>query len=227
MPTSPSTTMPRHFEQEARNRVRRMPTRGSYSRDEIYPIVDQAMICHVGIVQDGQPFVIPTLHARRGDEILLHGASTSRLMRYVQEGNPVCITVTHTDGIVLARSVFHHSINYRSAVLFGTGYLVTGDEAKNEALKAFTDRIMPGRWDDARLPTAVELKATSVVAVTIESASAKVRVGPPGDDDEDYALPVWAGVVPLAEHAGTPIADPKLTEGIAVPDYITAYVEGK
>ena len=220
-----SKTTEGHFEKSARNRVRRIPDRGQYNKDEIYPIVDQAMICHVGIVQDRQPFVIPTLHARRGDEILLHGASTSRLMKHVEAGEPVCITITHTDGIVLARSVFHHSINYRSAVLFGTGYLVTETDAKAAALKSFTERIMPGRWDDARQPTPNELKATSVVAVTIDSASAKVRVGPPGDDEEDYALPIWAGVVPLTQGVDAPVADPRLTDGIEVPGYISEYVQ--
>ena len=209
------------------NRVRRVPKRGLYDKKTIYGIVDDALICHAGFVQDGRPFVIPTMHARRGDEILLHGATTSRLIRHVQAGNEICVTMTHLDGIVLARSVFSHSLNYRSAVLFGRGYLVEGDEATLEALELFTERLMPGRWADARSPNREELKATAVVAIPIEMASAKVRSGPPADDEEDYALPVWAGVLPIEQVVGPPEADGRLAEDINVPDYVVKFRSGR
>ena len=214
------------FPQTAQNRVRRMPTRGAYDKATIYPIVDEALICHVGLIEAEQPVVIPTLHARDGDQILLHGATTSRLLRYAATGAPLCITVTHVDGLVLARSIFHHSINYRSAVLFGRGVLIEGEAAKLAALERFTEKLIPGRWDDARMPNAVELKATSVVAVTIESASAKIRTGPPKDDEEDYALSVWAGVLLLHQSVGEPLPDPAARTEIRVPDYIVNYRQG-
>ena len=214
------------FPQTAQNRVRRMPTRGAYDKATIYPIVDEALICHVGLIEAEQPVVIPTLHARDGDQILLHGATTSRLLRYAATGAPLCITVTHVDGLVLARSIFHHSINYRSAVLFGRGVLIEGEAAKLAALERFTEKLIPGRWDDARMPNAVELKATSVVAVTIESASAKIRTGPPKDDEEDYALSVWSGVLLLHQSVGEPLPDPAARTEIRVPDYIVNYRQG-
>ena len=194
------------FELTERNRVRRVPKRGHYDRATIDPIVDEALICHVGFVQDGQPFVIPTLHARAGDEILLHGAVTSRLIQHIQAGNPVCITCTLVDGLVLAHSVFDHSINYRSAVLFGCGRLLEGEEEKLHALQVFTEKLLPGRWQDARQPNGRELKATAVAALTIESASAKIRSGPPSDEAEDADWPAWCGVLPLAQTVGQPQA---------------------
>lgn len=212
------------FTPTEKNRVRRVPNRGAYDTATIYPIVDEALICHVGLVQEGEPVVIPTLHARRGDEILLHGATTSRLMQYAAAGHPLCLTMTLVDGLVLARSVFHHSVNYRSAVLFGRGQLVP-DAQKLAYLAHFTEKLLPGRWDDVRAPNAAEFKATAVVAVTIESASAKVRTGPPKDDEEDYALPVWAGVLPIQQAFGELVADPKLREGIAVPGYLQEYMK--
>ncbi len=193
------------FEVTPLNRVRRLPDRGRYDRDTIFPIVDAGLICHVAFVVDGRPFVIPTLHARDGDTLLLHGASTSRMLRHMAHGGEVCVTVTHVDGLVLAKSVFNHSVNYRSAVLFGRGRLVEDDAGKMAALAAFTEKILPGRWADARLPNPIELKATSVIAVDIESASAKVRTGPPHDDDADLDLPVWAGVLPITHATGAPI----------------------
>jgi nitroimidazol reductase NimA-like FMN-containing flavoprotein (pyridoxamine 5'-phosphate oxidase superfamily) len=214
------------FTKTTRNQVKRIPKRGHYDKETIYDIIDQALICHVSFVVEGQPFVIPTLHARQGDNLLLHGARTSRMIKHLQAGQAACINITLVDGLVLARSVFHHSINYRSVVLFGKGHLVA-DEDKMEALELFTERIMPGRWDDARQPNPQEFKATSVVAIPMESASAKVRVGPPGDDEEDYELPIWAGVVPLRQQVGTPQADPLLRDGIPLPDYITSYVKGR
>ena len=214
------------FPKTPRNRVRRHPERGRYDPSEIYPIVDAALICHVGFVHDQQPVVIPTLHARQGDTILLHGAKGSRLLRHVEAGGDVCITITLVDGIVLARSVFNHSINYRSAVIFGRGTPIDDEQARLEALAAFTERLIPGRWADARQPSAVELRQTSIVAVPIESASAKIRSGPPKDDADDLDLPIWAGVVPLYQASGPPIADPSLRAGVAVPGYIHDFIHG-
>ena len=208
------------YPKTARNKVKRLPERGHYDAATIYPIVDAALICHVGFALDGQPYVIPTLHARRDDTILLHGAKGSRLLRHIQSGGEVCITITLIDGIVLARSVFHHSINYRSVVLFGKGAVIADDQLRLQALEAFTERLIPGRWQDARLPNALELKQTTIVAVPIASASAKLRTGPPGDEDDDLDLPVWAGILPIRQIAGAPVADPQLKPGVELPDYI-------
>jgi hypothetical protein len=180
-----------------RTRVRRLPDRGRYDCETIYGILDEALICHVGFVQDGQPFVIPTLHARIGDALLLHGATTSRLLGHIAAGGEVSVAATIVDGLVLAKSVFHHSVNYRSVVLFGRGELVQGDAEKLAALEAFTEKLLPGRWQEARQPNRVELKATAVVRIAVEEASAKIRTGGPKDDPEDLALGVWAGVIPL------------------------------
>jgi nitroimidazol reductase NimA-like FMN-containing flavoprotein (pyridoxamine 5'-phosphate oxidase superfamily) len=206
-----------------RNRVKRAPDRGIYEREAIYEIVDEALYCHVGFVQDGQPFVIPSIHARDGDNLLLHGATSSRLIRHVQEGNEVCVAITFMDGLVLARSIYSHSMNYRSAVVFGSGWLVEGDEATLRALEVLSDHVMPGRWQDSRKPNDKELKATAVVAISIESASAKVRTGPPNDEDEDYDLPVWAGVLPLQQRFLDPERDPRSTRDIVLPEYIINY----
>lgn len=209
------------------NRVRRLPKRGAYDKETVYAIVDDALICHVGMIENDRPVVIPTIHARDGDNILLHGASTSRMLNHVGAGHDICITVTHLDGLVLARSVFHHSMNYRSAVLFGKGSLIEDPDEKMKALEIFTEKLIPGRWDDARQPTANESKATHIVSVEIDMASAKVRVGPPGDDDEDYALDVWAGVLPMRTVFGALDVDPLLKEDIGVPEYLTAYQASK
>jgi len=203
-----------------------MPARGVYDKATIYPIVDEALICHVGLIEADQPVVIPTLVARDGDQILLHGATTSRMLRYAATGAPLCIAVTHIDGLVLARSIFHHSVNYRSAVLFGRGTLIEDDAAKLAALARFTEKLIPGRWDDARVPNAVELKATAVIAVAIESASAKIRTGPPKDDEEDYALDVWAGVLPLHQTVGELLPDERLDPAIGAPPYLHNYRRG-
>jgi uncharacterized protein len=211
------------FPKTSRNNVKRHPERGSYDPAIIYPIIDEALICQVGFVQDHQPYVIPTLHARQGDTILLHGAKGSRLLRHLETGSDVCIAITLLDGIVLARSAFSHSINYRSVVLFGRGSMILGDTARLQALETFTERLMPGRWQDVRPPNAVELKQTTIVAVTIDSASAKVRTGPPKDNQDDLDLPVWAGVLPLHQIGGIPAADPQLRNGIEVPEYIRDY----
>ena len=215
------------FPKEERNQVRRMPKRGQYDKETIYPIIDEALLCHVGFVDNsvegGQPFVIPTIHARRGDSIILHGAKASRLLKHLHAGNPVCITMTLLDGLVLARSVFHSSMNYRSVVLFGSGRALENEDEKMAALEVLTEHLARGRWADARLPTPQELAATTVIEVEIESASAKVRTGPAGDDEEDYALPIWAGVVPLQQQALPPINDPRLLDGVVIPGYAAAY----
>jgi hypothetical protein len=209
-----------NFTKTRRNTVRRLPKRRSYDADTIYPIIDEAKICHVGFALEGQPFVIPTIHARHEDSIYLHGSKNSRMLEHIQAGNPICITITLLDGLVLARSVFHSSMNYRSVVLFGCGKLVEGSEAKLRALEILTDHVVQGRWEDARRPTRKELNATTVIEMPIDSASAKVRTGPPGDDEEDYALPIWAGVLPLRQQALPLIPDPRLSDGIPVPDYL-------
>ena len=215
------------FPKTAQNKVRRIPKRGAYDKATVYAIVDDALICHVGMVEGDRPFVIPTIHARQGDNILIHGATTSRMLNYIAAGRELCITVTHLDGLVLARSAFHHSMNYRSAVLFGKGELVEDSAEKMEALRLFTEKLIPNRWDDARQPNAKELKATSIVRIPIELASAKVRTGPPGDDDEDYALDVWAGVLPIRTVFGQFEADEKLKAGVAIPEYLTRYAATK
>src|ERR1044071_9762571 len=179
------------FSKTAKTRINRLPKRGHYDRETIYQILDEALICHVGFVQNGQPFVIPINFARVDDTIILHGAKASRLLKHIEAGNPVCIEATIVDGLVLARSVFNHSVNYRSVVLFGTGKLIEEEQEKLAALKAVTEHLIPGRWQEARLPNRKELNATRVVSIKIEEASAKLRLGPPIDEQEDYVLPVW------------------------------------
>ncbi len=207
------------YPRSSRNTVKRVPKRGHYDQETIFAILDAGFLAHVGFEADGQPFVIPTAYGRKGDMIYLHGATTSRLIKSGQEGIQMCITVTHLDGIVLARSAFHHSMNYRSAVLFGTATLVP-DEDKEDALFVISEQILKGRWDESRLPNTKELKATSVLAFQIEEASAKIREGGPGDEPEDYALPIWAGVVPIQQVFGEPVPDEVLTPGILVPESV-------
>ncbi|MDQ6811497.1 MAG: pyridoxamine 5'-phosphate oxidase family protein [Actinomycetota bacterium] len=207
-----------------RVRLRRKRERGSHERSVIDSILDEALIAHLGIVeQDGQPFVIPTLHARCGDIVYVHGSSASRTLRALTSGAPVCLTVSLLDGLVLARSAMHHSANYRSVMLIGQASSVDEPEQKLAAFKAIVEHIVPGRWQDVRPPTAKEMKATAVLAIPIERASAKVRTGPPLDDEEDYALRAWAGVVPLLSRAGAPEPDPRLPAGISPPAYASAY----
>ena len=184
-----------------RTRVRRERERGRYDRETIDAILDEALYCHLGFVVDGQPYVIPTLHARQGDLVYVHGSSASRMLRHAASGAPMCLTVTLLDGLVLAKSVFNHSIDYRSVVVLGTARQVEDDE-KREALRLFTEHIAPGRWEEARQPTPVELKATAILALPLDEASAKVRTGPPEDEPEDVDLPVWSGVVPIHLAAG-------------------------
>jgi nitroimidazol reductase NimA-like FMN-containing flavoprotein (pyridoxamine 5'-phosphate oxidase superfamily) len=197
-----------------RTRVRRAPKRADYSRETIDAILDESLVAHLGFAVDGQPYVIPTLHARVGEIVYIHGSSASRMIRALDDGVPACLTVTLIDGLVLARSAFHHSMNYRSAVVLGQARPVEGREELLAALEAFTERLVPGRWGEVRPPSRQELKGTRVLAMDLAEASAKVRTGPPVDDDEDYALDVWAGVIPLALTAGPPAADPKLAPGI-------------
>ncbi|MEA2292901.1 MAG: uncharacterized protein QOE86_540 [Solirubrobacteraceae bacterium] len=205
-----------------RVRVRRNAKRGDYQRETIDAVLDEALICHLGFVHDGQPYVIPTLHARLGDDVLIHGSAASRALKTLTAGAPLCLTITLVDGLVLARSAFHHSMNYRSVVLLGTARLIEGDDEKTAALEAFTEKLVPGRWDQVRWPTRQELKGTRVLSMPIDEASAKVRTGPPIDDDEDYALDTWAGVVPLALTAGAPAPDPQLRGGIELPAHVRA-----
>ncbi len=205
------------------NRIRRVPKRGQYDKDTIYRILDEGLVCHVGIVEDGQPVVIPMNYARRDDTVVLHGAPASRLLKHVQAGRQVCVTVTLLDGLVLARSVYHHSMNYRSVVVFGRGRLIEAEQEKLAALEVLTEHILPGRWRDARRPNRQELDATVVVSIAIESASAKVRTGPPVDDEDDYQLPVWAGVLPIGQQALPPVNDPRLRADIPVPPSVSHY----
>lgn len=204
------------YRRTERNRVKRLPARASHERDTVHAILDAALVCHLGFVVDGQPFVIPTLHARIGDEVYVHGSSRSRTLEALASGVDVCLTVTLMDGLVLARSAFHHSVNYRSVTAFGRARPVAGDDEKTAALRAFTERLYPGRWDEVRPPNASELKATHVLALPLDEAVAKVRTGGPIDDADDMALPVWAGVVPLALAGGAPVVDPQVAPGITL-----------
>jgi len=211
------------FTTTARTTLRRLPKRGSFERRAVYEILDEGFVCHVGFLQEGQPFVIPTAYGRAGDELYLHGARASRMLKALAEGTDVCVTVTLVDGLVLARSAFHHSINYRSVVIFGRARVVESDEEKTRALRAFTEHVMPGRWADVRRPTPQELAATLVLALPLSEASAKIRTGPPIDDEEDYQLPVWAGVLPLRAAAGVPEPDPRLPAGTRLPEYVEGF----
>ncbi len=211
------------FTRKDRNRIKRLPKRGHYDRETIHRILDEALICHVGFVEKGQPYVIPINFARVDDRIVLHGAKASRLLKHIEAGHPICVEVTIVDGLVLARSVFNHSVNYRSVVVFGTGRLIDDDQEKLAALQAVTEHLIPGRWREARLPNRKELNATSVVSINIDEASAKVRMGPPIDDEEDYNLPVWAGILPLQEMPLTPIRDELQLENIPLPEYVSQY----
>jgi uncharacterized protein len=200
-------TVPEQLRKTPRIKLRRLPKRGAHDRPTIDAILDEALISHIGFVHDGRPAVIPTLHARLGDKVLIHGSAASRMLRALATGIDLCLTATLIDGLVLARSAFHHSVNYRSVVLYGQARLITEPEAKERALEAFTDRLVAGRWADVRWPTRKELKATTVLTLPIAEGSAKVRSGPPIDDEPDYALDVWAGVVPLTLTRGEPVQD--------------------
>jgi len=215
--------VPENFSPTERTRVVREPHRGVYDREAIYKILDEGMVCHVGFAMDGQPYVIPTMYARVDDAIYFHGSAASRMLRGAASGIPVCVTVTLVDGLVLARSVFNHSMNYRSVVAVGNAVLVEAPDEKLEALRAFTEKIVRGRWNDARQPTDKELKATSILRLPLAEVSAKTRTGPVQDDEADYGLPVWAGVVPLRMEGGVPIRDERCDAAIPVPEYAKAY----
>src|SRR4051794_23599100 len=207
-----------------RSRVRRAPARADYDRATIDAILDEALVAHLGFAVDGQPYVIPTLHARIGDAVYVHGSAASRMVTLLGAGLPVCLTATLLDGLVLARSAFHHSMNYRSVVVLGHARFVEGPQERAAALEAFTERLIPGRWSECRPPTRQELKGTRVLALSLDEASAKVRAGGPVDDEEDYASDAWAGVVPLRLTPGEIVPDARLRDGIAVPDSITSWV---
>jgi len=210
-----------------KNRVKRVPQRGHYDTDTIYGILDDAMLCHIGFIQDGQPFVIPTLYARKDDQLLMHGASTSRLFQHIQAGNEISVSVAILDGIVVAKTVFNQSINYRSVVLFGKGRLIEEEDEKLKALEFFTEHLMPGVWEKARKPSPAELKATSIVSVSIDTASAKMRAGQPKDDDEDKDLPAWAGVLPIKQVIQAPMRADYTDAGIPLPESIMEYISKK
>jgi uncharacterized protein len=211
------------FAPTERTQVRRLPKRAVYDREAVYRILDEGLVCHVGFVANGRPVVIPTGYGRHSDTLYVHGSAASRMLRDLAKGVDVCVTVTLLDGLVLARSAFHHSMNYRSVVIFGTAAVVEDETTKREALRAFTEHIAPGRWDEVRPPTESELKATTVLAIPLEEVSAKARTGPPLDDEDDYSLPVWAGVLPLELRPEQPVADSRLSASIEVPDYVRHY----
>jgi len=224
VPAEPPAQATRDTPPSDRVRLRRKRERGSYDRSVIDAILDEALIAHLGIVDEtGQPFVTPTLHARDGDVVYCHGSSASRTLRALAAGAPACLTVSLIDGLVLARSAMHHSANYRSAMVIGTATSVEDADEKRAALQAIVEHIVPGRWSQVRAPTDSELKATSVLAIGIDEASAKVRSGPPLDDEEDYALPAWAGVIPLGIETRPPEPDPRLAPGIATPAHVSGY----
>jgi uncharacterized protein len=212
------------FAPTARTTVRRLPKRGTYDRRAVFAILDEALVCHVGFVGgEGQPFVIPTIHARIDDRLYVHGSAASRMLRTLEQGPAVCVTVTIVDGLVLARSAFHHSMNYRSVVVLGRARLVTDPAEKTKALEAIVEHVVPGRSPEVRAPNPTELQATNVLCLDLVEVSAKVRTGPPVDDPEDMDLPCWAGVVPLALAPLVPVPDPQLRPGIEPPEHARAY----
>jgi uncharacterized protein len=223
--SSPAAARRRTAAPSERVRVRRVHHKASYAPDDVKAILDEALVAHLGFAHEGQPFVIPTLHARLGDEVYVHGSSASRTLRALGGGAlPACLTVTLLDGLVFARSVFEMSANYRSVVVLGGARAVTDPDEKLSALRAFSDQVMPGRWDEVRKPTKQELKATAVLALPLDEASAKISVGGPDDGEtEDAELPVWAGHVPLKLVAGEPVPCPHLRPGIPLPDEIAHY----
>lgn len=204
-----------------RTQLRRHSERGKTEHADLLAVLDAGMICHLGVVLNGAPLVLPTAYGRIGDTLYLHGSSANRSL-YAADGHEVCVTVTHVDGLVCARSAFSHSVNYRCAVVFGTARVVTGEAERLAGLRAVTEQLIPGRWDAVRSPTRKELAATSVLAVSLGEASVKVRTGPPGDEPEDLDLPVWAGVLPMTTSFGEPQPDPALPPGITAPDHIRA-----
>jgi nitroimidazol reductase NimA-like FMN-containing flavoprotein (pyridoxamine 5'-phosphate oxidase superfamily) len=213
----------RSFPPTDRTTLKRLPKRGIYDKELVYQILDEGFVCHVAFAVEGRPVVIPTGYARLDDDLFIHGSQASRMLRTLKTGVDVCVCVTLVDGLVLARSAFHHSINYRSVVMFGHATIVEEQQQKLAALVRFSEHVIPGRWDEVREPTDSELNATTVLRLPLVEASAKVRTGPPIDDEDDYELPVWAGVVPLRLVAGSPIPDPRLPNDIDPPDYVVKY----
>ena len=212
--------------QTERTTVRRLPKRGAYDRDTIHRILDEALICHVGFVVDGAPVVIPTIHTRVGDTLYFHGSAASRMLRTLRNGVDACVTVTLLDGLVLARSAFHHSMNYRSAVIIGKAREVLEVEEKLRVFDALVEHVAPGRSKDARPPNDREVRQTLVLALPIEEASAKIRTGGPIDDDEDYAMKIWAGVLPLRLVPQSPLPDERMSAGVEIPRYVVEYRRG-
>jgi nitroimidazol reductase NimA-like FMN-containing flavoprotein (pyridoxamine 5'-phosphate oxidase superfamily) len=211
------------FEPTARSRVKRLHQRGHYDRETVYAVLDAGLVAHVGYVIDGQPFVTPTAYWREGDMLYWHGSAASRMLEHVGEGIPCSVTVTHLDGLILARSAFHHSITYRSVMAFGRAHFIKDPEAKLAAFEAFVERVFPGRWAELRPVNAQEAKATTVLGMKIEEASAKIRTGGPVDDDEDYALPIWAGVLPIRTVLGAAVPDEKLKPGVERPAHLSIF----
>jgi len=207
--------------QTPRSRVKRLPARGRYDFDTVAAILDSGFLCHVGYVIDGKPYVTPTNYWREGDQVYWHGSSASRMLQTLEDGVDCCLTVSLVDGLVLARSAFHHSINYRSVMLFGRAQKVEDPAAKCKALENFVEHMYPGRWKDLRPVTEQELKATTVLHMPIEEGAAKIRTGQPVDDEADYGWPVWAGIVPVQQVARAPVPDPRLAAGVASPDYLS------
>jgi nitroimidazol reductase NimA-like FMN-containing flavoprotein (pyridoxamine 5'-phosphate oxidase superfamily) len=205
--------------------IRRMPERGRYDRASLDAVLDAGFVCHLGLSVEGQPYVIPTIYGRSGDDLFVHGSAASRTLRALGKGAPACLTVTHLDGVVVARSTFHSSLNYRSAVLLGTAHPVEDRASKAAALRAITEHLLQGRWEEARPPTPRELDATSVLRLPIGEASVKIRVGPPSDDEADYALPIWAGEIPLRTVAGRPVSDVRLAPGLEPAPSVGRFLE--
>jgi uncharacterized protein len=215
--------MMNNFVPTERTTLRRLPKRGVFERAEVYQILDEGFICHVGFITAGKPVVIPTSYWRVEDDLYIHGSAASRMLTSIEQGLDVCVTVTLIDGLVLARSAFHHSINYRSVVVFGRAAMVDDTDEKMKLMQTFTDHIIPGRWNDVRAPNGAELRATLVLKLPLNEVSAKVRTGPPIDDEEDYNLPIWAGVLPLRLIADPPVADDRVPNEVSTPDYAIKY----
>ncbi|MDT5061128.1 MAG: uncharacterized protein QOH63_1587 [Acidobacteriota bacterium] len=212
-----------NFEPTERTTLKRLPKRGNFEREAVNKILDEGFVCHVGFIVEGRPVVIPTGYGRSGDKLYIHGSAASRMLKALSEGIDVCVTVTLLDALVLARSAFHHSLNYRSVVVFGRARIVEDEDEKMEALRVFTDHVMRGRWEESRQPNQKELRATTVLSLSLVEASAKIRTGPPIDDEEDMTRDVWAGELPLRVTTGEAVPDPQLQEGIELPQYIRGY----